>query len=121
YVVPTFRWERSSSANAATQQATRHGNGLRVWLDRPWFSSGDGELLGVILFGDDKRFTDIPPAMQPLVTQWGLDPLWDTTLPKSKTRITDFPARVHAEALKLQERPNDDFVQVVGHRVHWDA
>src|SRR5690606_22594759 len=45
YVVPTFRWERSSSANAATQQATRHGNGLRVWLDRPWFSSGDGELL----------------------------------------------------------------------------
>jgi hypothetical protein len=121
YVVPTFRWAHSSTANSATQQSTRHGNGLRVWLDRPWFSSGDGELLGVILFGDDKRFTDIPQAMQPLVTQWGLDPLWDTALPKSKTRITDFPARVHAEALKLQERPNDDFVQVVGHRVHWDT
>lgn len=118
YVVPTFRWQRSESGDS--RQITRFGNGLRVWLDRPWFSSGDGELLGVILFGDGARFTDVPAHMQALVTQWGLDPLWDTALPKSKTSITDFTARVRAEAVVLQERPKDPPVQVVGHRVHWD-
>ena len=119
YVVPTFRWQRSASGTSQT--VTRLGNGLRVWLDRPWFSSGDGELLGVVLFGDGARFTDIPARMLPLVTQWGLDPLWDTALPKTRTSVSDFSARIVDEAVKLQERPGDAFVQVVGHRVHWDA
>jgi hypothetical protein len=118
YVVPTFRWQKSESG--AVRQVTRLGNGLRVWLDRPWFSSGDGELLGVVLYGDGQYFTAIPKQMQELVTQWGLDPLWETALPSSRTRVTDFPARVTAEAVKLRERPSDAYVQVVGHRVHWD-
>lgn len=118
YIVPTFRWQRSEAANSL--ELTRLGNGLRVWLDRPWFSSGDGELLGVVLHGDGGRFTDIPDRMQHLVTQWGLDPLWDTTLPKTRTSVADFPARVHAEPVRLQERPDDPAVHVVGHRVHWD-
>jgi hypothetical protein len=119
YVVPTFRWQRSTSGTSQT--VTRRGNGLRVWLDRPWFSSGDGELLGVVLFRDGARFTDIPARMLPLVTQWGLDPLWDTDLPKTKISASDFSARVISEAVQLQERPDDAPVQVVGHRVHWDA
>ena len=28
--------------------SARHGGMVRVWMDRPWFSSGDGELLGVV-------------------------------------------------------------------------
>jgi hypothetical protein len=119
YVVPTFRWHRSTSGTSQT--VTRLGNGLRVWLDRPWFSSGDGELLGVVLFGDGARFTDIPARMLPMVTQWGTDPLWDTTLPKTRVQVSDFSARVVNESVKLQERPDDSFVEVVGHRVHWDA
>ncbi|MHB1191494.1 MAG: hypothetical protein ACYC6F_00485 [Longimicrobiales bacterium] len=118
YVVPTFRWQRTEAPGSL--QLTRLGNGLRVWLDRPWFSSGDGELLGVVLSSDGGRFTDIPAHMQSLVTQWGLDPLWDTALPKWRTAVTDFPARVHAEAVRLQERPEDAMVHVVGHRVRWD-
>jgi hypothetical protein len=119
YVVPSFRFSRSGRDGAAT--VTRIGNGLRVWLDRPWFSSGDGELLGVVIFGQNARFTDIPAVMQPLVTQWGRDPLWQTELPKSQTRVEDFPARVAHEAVKLKERPDDPSVTVVGHRVHWDG
>lgn len=119
YVVPTFLWQQTQSGG--TKQVVRHGNGLRVWLDRPWFSSGDGELLGVIIYGENARFTDVPARMQPLVTQWGLDPLWDTMLPKNQTRMADFPARVQVQTTRLQERPEDDFVRVVGHRVHWDA
>jgi hypothetical protein len=47
YVVPTFGWERKRELGKFT--SLRKGGGLRVYLERPWFSSGDGELLGVIL------------------------------------------------------------------------
>jgi hypothetical protein len=49
YVVPTFGWDRQREPGKLT--SLRKGGGLRVYLDRPWFSSGDGELLGVILAG----------------------------------------------------------------------
>ena len=117
YILPTFRW--TQTAGEGSLDTTRLGNGLRVWLDRPWFSSGDGELLGVVILGDNRTFTDIPAALVPFVTQWGLDPLWDTTLPKFRTRVQDFPARVAHEAVSLREV--DASVHVVGHRVRWDA
>jgi len=119
YTVPTFRWQQ----NGGPADVTRYGNGLRVWLDRPWFSSGDGELLGVVVFGEGARFTDVPAPFQQLVTQWGMDPFWDSPLPKTQTKATDFPARVTTEMLRLQEKPEatDPFVEVIGHRVHWDA
>jgi hypothetical protein len=47
YVIPTFRWERQDDGPHRTH--VRHGNAVRVWLRRPWFSSGDGEQLGVVL------------------------------------------------------------------------
>jgi hypothetical protein len=57
--------------------------------------------------------------MMPYVTQWGLDPLWDTTLPKYRTRVADFPARVADEVVSMRERDNTS-VHVIGHRVYWD-
>ena len=121
YTVPTFRWQPNGQAGPA--DVTRFGNGLRVWLDRPWFTSGDGELLGVVIFADGARFTDVPPAFQTLVTQWGMDPFWDSPLPKTLTKVTDFPARVTSEAVHLQEKAadGDPSVQIVGHRVQWDG
>src|SRR5690606_37483117 len=119
YVVPTFRWQQNIDPNAAQQTSTRHGNGLRIYLERPWFSSGDGELLGVVLLSEGGRFTDIPEAMLPYVTQWGLDPLFDADLPKSLAKSSDFTLRVRSETVKLQETGVP--VQVVGHRVQWDA
>ncbi|WP_299848344.1 hypothetical protein [uncultured Roseovarius sp.] len=119
YVVPTFKWQRSEASDK--HQATRHGNGLRIWLDRPWFSSGDGELLGVVLHGNNANFNTITDDMEKLVTQWGTDPLWETAKPKKTIRDQDFPARVTAETIPLQEKPNSSQVRIVGHRVHWDA
>jgi hypothetical protein len=116
--VPTFRWAETTGTGSL--DTTRLGNGLRVWLERPWFSSGNGELLGVVILGQNAAFTDIPASLVPLVTQWGLDPLWDTTLPKFRSRIEDFPARVTAEAVSLRESASTT-VQVVGHRVQWNA
>jgi hypothetical protein len=58
YVVPTWTWDERmvrpvARAGArrppATFTRTRSGGGLRVYLDRPWYSSGADELLGVVL------------------------------------------------------------------------
>lgn len=68
YVLPTFKWEKSPQGNR------RIGGGLRVYLDRPWYSSGNGEQLAVVLFPENS--TEIPPFAQSQVSQWGLDPLW---------------------------------------------
>jgi hypothetical protein len=47
YIVPTFDWITEASEGEIKRK--RLGGGLRVYLERPWFSSGAGELLGVVL------------------------------------------------------------------------
>ncbi|MFI1379806.1 hypothetical protein [Embleya sp. NPDC020886] len=50
----------------------RRGGGFRVYLSRPWYSSGDGELLAVVLGveGDEQ-----PPQAHPFITLMGRDPI----------------------------------------------
>lgn len=103
YVLPTFGWERKRELTKYT--SIRKGGGLRVYLERPWFSSGDGELLGVVLPPTPKpaaatpaqakpgqvvarptvssevstramSLTAVPEAYKPYITLWGLDPIW---------------------------------------------
>jgi hypothetical protein len=47
-------------------------------MDRPWYSSGDGELLAVLLCHPKSLTIDkaIPSHLEPYVTQWGADPMW---------------------------------------------
>ncbi len=46
YVIPSFKWERSKKG---TQITSVRKSALRVYIERPWYSSGEGELLAVIL------------------------------------------------------------------------
>ena len=55
-------------------------------LERPWFSSGDGELLGVVIPSDGTRFDQISPELIPYVTQWGCDPIWESGMPSTQAR-----------------------------------
>ena len=62
YIVPTWEW-RTEPIDVESPLAVRRvrtAGGLRVYLGRPWFSSGPDELLGVVL------------ARQPWIT-WPLD------------------------------------------------
>lgn len=124
YVVPTFRWEPRDASKPlqSTLRSTRLGGGLRVYLERPWFSSGDGELLGVVLLGEGVSRETLAQNGDslPFVTQWGLDPIFDAELPPAQMKATNFPARVQAEEVELDEVPGQR-VFVVGHRVQWDA
>ncbi|HEY3366431.1 MAG TPA: hypothetical protein VGK74_15355 [Symbiobacteriaceae bacterium] len=47
YVLPIFEWVPGTSGQSWSM--TRKGNGLRIYLNRPWYSSGDDEKLGIIL------------------------------------------------------------------------
>jgi hypothetical protein len=69
YIVPTFGW---SQPNA--QQSIRSSNSLRIYIERPWFSSGEGELLAAVV---SKSGTPAP-GVQPFVSTWGPDPIWDS-------------------------------------------
>lgn len=75
YVVPTFGWQRQTQSNL--KRSVRFGGGLRVYLDRPWFSSGDGELLGVTFYDYSNGSLVDREAWKPYVTQWGRDPIWN--------------------------------------------
>ncbi len=68
YIVPTFEWTSSSN------EAGRRGGGLRIYLDRGWCSSGDGEQLAVLLGPNFSGET--AGELQNVYTMWGQDPLW---------------------------------------------
>lgn len=68
YIVPTFEWTSSSN------EAGRRGGGLRIYLDRGWYSSGDGEQLAVLLGPNFSGET--ADELQNVYTMWGQDPLW---------------------------------------------
>ena len=52
-------------------QSVRRGGGLRIYLEPPWFSSGEGELLGVVLRPDE-----VTEPRDDRMTRWGMDPIW---------------------------------------------
>lgn len=76
YLIPTFEWRKTQSDDAIRHQ--RVGGGIRIFLKRPWFSSGDDEMLAVIL-PDSKanlnRLTLLSPGYSDYYTNWGIDPL----------------------------------------------
>ena len=92
YVMPQYHWLEDKAGHQAHE---RIGGCFRVWLNRPWFSSGVEERLAVVCWPGamfDKTFTkqvlyrafaeicgvnnDPPPFLESFVTRWGLDPLW---------------------------------------------
>jgi hypothetical protein len=112
YVVPTFGWENQESSNVKT--TVRFGNGVRVYLERPWYSSGDDELLGVVLWGanaspsqSSEPQADDRDKYKSWFTQWGGDPIWASGGLNSIPGIYDFadPAQT-AQSLSIEENPS---------------
>jgi hypothetical protein len=113
-----------------TQHFARKGGGLRVFLQRPWFSSGDGELLGVVLYAGPKgaqvlsgaATLKVPEAGKHLVTQWGYDPIWVAQPPDALPTLAHFPEAVlRNSGYALQELGANVLVDVAAHAVYFDA
>lgn len=74
YVIPTFEWDRVTKDKLTV---TGRGSGLRIYLKRPWYSSGEGEKLAVVLKKQvaDAALLSNPSAVNAhLFTTWGTDP-----------------------------------------------
>ncbi len=125
-VLPLFRWgERTEPDQPFGLRRTRR-SGLRIYLERPWFSSGEGELLGLLLARGE-----VDDDTRPWVSQWASDPVWRQSGPTSATRLPlvdeldlwatderDEPGRPVGEPadLPLVDLPGDPVVRVLGYR-----
>jgi hypothetical protein len=118
YVVPTFGWESQESTNI--KSTVRFGNGLRVYLRRPWYSSGDNELLGVVLWNGQSPDYATREVFKPFFTQWGNDPIWKTGYLPNVPSLNDFP-RTHTSATQLTLAETQRVFDVAGHTAEYDA
>lgn len=130
YAIPTFGWSTSGSGRY-TKQSTRLGNGVRVYLDRPWWSSGDGEQLGVVLW--DRPVApgapsplEVPVLMEKYVTQYGEDPISGQAVHVTRalrtrdfTRATNVRTGLRPFELVASADPTAT-VAVAGHDVGYD-
>lgn len=94
FVLPTFGWDltRPSPDPVLPGDALsrRIGNGLRIYLDRQWWSSGRDEQLAVVLLNAPA----VPDDLRPYVTAWGMDPVFHSTpVSPNLPQPTNFPKR----------------------------
>jgi hypothetical protein len=78
YIIPAFEWSGAWDKSAGQKVSRRTGGFLRVYLDRPWYSSGEGEQLAVVLIDTPASDALLNGELAMRVTRWGSDPLWET-------------------------------------------
>jgi hypothetical protein len=126
YVVSTFGWQRSP--DPALTSSIRRGGGLRVYLNPPWWASGEGELLGVVLWPAGVAMPPDNPTrgrMGAFVTGWGIDPVWPDGSVGANPVPSDFLESVASDSgVSLPELAavgGPSGVDVVGHALSYDA
>jgi hypothetical protein len=118
YLIPAWNWVTVKSASSPS--SSRVGNVLRVYLGRPWFESGIGELLGVVVASPPPGAA-LPSGLRPLVSGFGSDPVF-VAGPVGTPKAADFPLATHKGiSLQLEEqKAGIGWVDVAGHEVSWD-
>ncbi|MGE3106993.1 MAG: hypothetical protein AB7G11_04145 [Phycisphaerales bacterium] len=104
YAIPTFGWQRQTQTNL--KRSVRFGGGLRVYLGRPWYSSGEGELLGVTLwnYANGTLNDQSRDKLKAYFTQWGMDPIWQTAGLSFVPGVSNFPDAVASDSgVSLEE------------------
>jgi hypothetical protein len=95
----------------------RTAGGLRVWLDRPWWSSGEGELLGVVLTSDGGTPSDLEESF---TTRWGRDPVWISRATDAAPALAAFGRAVVSQSGLSVANNATATVAVAGHVVEFD-
>jgi hypothetical protein len=141
-VIPLFRWDEGTEPEQPVGYRRRRRTGVRIYLERPWYSSGEGELLAVLLaptLAADKKLDIVKDKKQPQAwwSQWGADPLWDTTPIEHRAiqheqlddvlhreRVADVPSDAGPVApevvLPLMSLPSQPDVSVLGYRPQYN-
>lgn len=115
HVLPTFTWQEIVEPEGEITSVRK--GGVRVYLDRGWWSSGLGEMLGVVLVENK-----LPAQSEPLysyLTLWGQDPI-SKSPELSLPTIADFKNYKEVYDVNLFELPNET-VKVICFDVDWDS
>ncbi len=140
-VIPLFRWDYGTEPEQPMARRHVRRAGVRIYLERPWYSTGSGELLGVLLAPNGNDVFGPPPEDQsgfPWVSKVGADPVWhaaewdnramrpmllDNIVALSGFEDRDDPGRpVRLDAAVTLPTQNGDFpVTVVGYRPQYNA
>ena len=111
--MPTSRWSREGTGTSMIR-SSRRGGGVRAFVERPWFVSGDDEALAVLAW---PQSISIPPAVLRRVSVAGRDPVWDTGTPATVLNPGHFNAQFSPEFLFESTAT----VSAVVHPVKFDA
>ncbi|MGA5760695.1 hypothetical protein [Nonomuraea bangladeshensis] len=84
-IVPAFAWTRTS--DGTTRGSLRRG-ALRVYLAPPWYATGNGEQLGVLVAGSAQAAQFLMGTSE--VTRMGRDPLWRSSRIPQMPTPSDF-------------------------------
>ena len=75
-VLPLQRWERDAEPGQPAARRHVRRAGIRIYLERPWYDTGSGELLAVLLNPGGESMAQDAPEWH---SQWGSDPIWAGT------------------------------------------
>lgn len=126
--LPTFGWDRQvPSADPNLPGAVlsrRSGNGLRIYVAPPWYSSGAEEKLGIVFSANAQQIAE---HLRPFVTGWAGDPAFTDgslgTVVPQPSHVTGNP--VVSEVVTLPDLPDvaagAKQVRVVELNPSWDA
>jgi hypothetical protein len=113
-VVPIYDWDSTDAGGKIVSE--RGPSALRVFLARPWWTSGIGELLGVLTSTAAEGVGDFSIAADSGVSDWAADPVFAShPLPSRHPRESSFPAAVRFGAIRNPP------IKVAGHEVAFDA
>jgi hypothetical protein len=99
-VIPLFRWDEGTEPEQPVALRRRRRAGVRIYLERPWYSSGEGEMLAVLLAPGAKD-----AALGTLVSQWGTDPVWVSQPIANRALFLEMDSLLRA--IGLDDRPGD--------------
>lgn len=98
-VIPMFMWEQTTEPEHPFAVRRTRRSGVRIWLDRPWFSSGDDEMLAIITTGDPSLLLGQTDS----VALWGRDPILVGATIATSYEVPVLPAwQQRAVQLKLE-------------------
>lgn len=98
--VPAFAWSDAPRPGGGLVR-TRSAGRLRVELGRPWFTTGAGEMLGVVLWPGTEE--EMPAAVRSLVSWVNRDPIHPTASPKALADASIFRGAVDPVDVALVE------------------
>lgn len=110
-VLPLFRWSDTEEPEQPFGRRHTRGAGVRIYLERSWNSSGDGELLAVLLAPGASDTAGYPPPPKPgegfeFVSQWGSDPAWIAPgVEKRPLQLLDFDSGLALSRIDDRRRP----------------